>query len=161
MIILPFFTCSTNLLHSTAIIDQVYITKKAMAQAIAEQFFGCFISMQNWSDMWLPKGISTYLTGLYAKKCFGNNEYREWVQSVSSYTLHSIASNLLSLVESCNYLSFLVNVLLIGIARSRKIRRTIWWYNIRSVSATRTITNRGQYSGACSSSSRSWILLPH
>lgn len=53
-----------------------------MAQAIAEQFFGCFISMQNWSDTWLPKGISTYLTGLYAKKCFGNNEYREWIQSV-------------------------------------------------------------------------------
>ena len=72
---------NTNLLHSTAIIDQVYITKKAMAQAVAEQFFGCFISMQNWSDMWLPKGISTYLTGLYAKKCFGNNEYREWIQS--------------------------------------------------------------------------------
>ncbi|KAF7388812.1 hypothetical protein HZH66_009949 [Vespula vulgaris] len=72
---------NTNLLHSTAIIDQVYITKKAMAQAIAEQFFGCFISMQNWSDTWLPKGISTYLTGLYAKKCFGNNEYREWIQS--------------------------------------------------------------------------------
>ncbi|KAI4499551.1 hypothetical protein M0802_005447 [Mischocyttarus mexicanus] len=72
---------NTNLLHSTAIIDQVYTTKKAMAQAIAEQFFGCFISMQNWSDTWLPKGISTYLTGLYAKKCFGNNEYREWIQS--------------------------------------------------------------------------------
>ncbi|KAJ8680194.1 hypothetical protein QAD02_015981 [Eretmocerus hayati] len=72
---------NTNLLHSSAIIDQVYITKKAMAQAIAEQFFGCFISMQNWSDVWMPKGISTYLTGLYAKKCFGNNEYREWIQS--------------------------------------------------------------------------------
>ncbi|XP_058805308.1 transcription initiation factor TFIID subunit 2 [Phymastichus coffea] len=72
---------NTNLLHSSAIIDQVYITKKAMAQAIAEQFFGCFISMQNWSDTWLPKGISTYLTGLYAKKCFGNNEYRQWIQS--------------------------------------------------------------------------------
>lgn len=72
---------STNLLHSPAIIDQTYITRKAMAQAIAEQFFGCFISMQHWSDTWLPKGISTYLCGLYAKKCFGNNEYREWIQS--------------------------------------------------------------------------------
>lgn len=82
------FLCSTNLLHSTAIIDQVYITKKAMAQAIAEQFFGCFISMHNWSDTWLPKGISTYLTGLYAKKCFGNNEYREWIQSVIIYMSH-------------------------------------------------------------------------
>ena len=81
------FIYSTNLLHSTAIIDQVYITKKAMAQAVAEQFFGCFISMQNWSDTWLPKGISTYLTGLYAKKCFGNNEYREWIQSVNRFFL--------------------------------------------------------------------------
>ncbi|KAJ4440026.1 Transcription initiation factor TFIID subunit 2, partial [Periplaneta americana] len=58
---------STNLLHSNAIIDQTYITRKAMAQAIAEQFFGCFISLQNWSDIWLPKGISTYLCSLYAK----------------------------------------------------------------------------------------------
>lgn len=73
---------NTNLLHSAVIIDQVYETRKIMAQAIAEQFFGCFISMQNWSDMWLPKGISQYLAGLYAKKCFGNNEYREFVQSV-------------------------------------------------------------------------------
>ncbi|XP_022910061.2 transcription initiation factor TFIID subunit 2 [Onthophagus taurus] len=72
---------STNLLHSAVIIDQVYITRRAMAQAIAEQFFGCFISMQNWSDMWLPKGISLYLSGLYCKKSFGNNEYREFVQS--------------------------------------------------------------------------------
>uniref|UniRef100_A0A1B6LDU4 Transcription initiation factor TFIID subunit 2 n=1 Tax=Graphocephala atropunctata TaxID=36148 RepID=A0A1B6LDU4_9HEMI len=72
---------STNLLHSNAIIEQTYVTRKAMALAIAEQFFGCFISMQNWSDIWLPKGIATYLTGLYAKKCFGNNAYREWIHS--------------------------------------------------------------------------------
>ncbi|KAL7294026.1 hypothetical protein TKK_0012596 [Trichogramma kaykai] len=72
---------SANLLHPPQIIEQVFITKKAMAQAIAEQFFSCFISMKNWSDLWLSKGISTYLTGLYAKKCFGNNEYREWIHS--------------------------------------------------------------------------------
>jgi transcription initiation factor TFIID subunit 2 len=72
---------SVNLLHSAVIIDQVYTTRTMMAQAIAEQFFGCFISMQNWSDMWLNKGISQYLCGLYCKKSFGNNEYRFWVQS--------------------------------------------------------------------------------
>lgn len=72
---------NVNLLHSAVIIDQVYITRRVMAQAIAEQFFGCFISMQNWSDMWLNKGISQYLCGLYCKKSFGNNEYREWIQS--------------------------------------------------------------------------------
>ena len=79
---IDFLCFSTNLLHSSAIIDQTYITRKAMALAIAEQFFGCFISMQNWSDSWLPKGISTYLCGLYSKKCFGNNAYREWIHSV-------------------------------------------------------------------------------
>ncbi|XP_074031440.1 TATA-box binding protein associated factor 2 [Leptinotarsa decemlineata] len=72
---------SVNLLHSAVIIDQVYVTRKVMAQAIAEQFFGCFISMQNWSDMWLNKGISQHLCGLYCKKSFGNNEYREMIQS--------------------------------------------------------------------------------
>ncbi|BES95185.1 Transcription initiation factor TFIID [Nesidiocoris tenuis] len=70
---------STNLLHSAAIIDQTYITRTAMAQAVAEQFFGCFISMQHWSDAWLPKGIASYLCGLYSKKCFGKNAYREWI----------------------------------------------------------------------------------
>uniref|UniRef100_A0A8D9B9A4 Transcription initiation factor TFIID subunit 2 n=1 Tax=Cacopsylla melanoneura TaxID=428564 RepID=A0A8D9B9A4_9HEMI len=72
---------SVNLLHPAPIIDQVYITRRAMALAIAEQFFGCFISMQAWSDWWLTKGISGYLTGLYMKKCFGNNPYREWIQN--------------------------------------------------------------------------------
>lgn len=76
---------SVNLLHSAAIIDQTYITRKAMALAIAEQFFGCFISMQHWGDNWLPQGISSYLCGLYCKKSFGNNEYREWIRSVSAH----------------------------------------------------------------------------
>ncbi|XP_026465105.1 LOW QUALITY PROTEIN: transcription initiation factor TFIID subunit 2-like, partial [Ctenocephalides felis] len=71
---------STHLLHSIAIIDQTYITRKAMSRAIAEQFFGCFITMQSWSDTWLNKGIAEYLCGLYSKKCFGNNDYREWVR---------------------------------------------------------------------------------
>lgn len=72
---------STHLLHSIAIIDQTFDTRKMMSKAIAEQFFGCFITMHNWSDTWLAKGIAEYLCGLYSKKCFGNNDYREWIQS--------------------------------------------------------------------------------
>lgn len=67
---------STNLLSSPQIIDQTYISRKIMGQAVAEQFFGCFISMFCWSDAWLPKGISMYLAGQFLKKAFGNNEYR-------------------------------------------------------------------------------------
>ena len=54
-----------------------------MAQAIAQQFFGCFITMERWSDLWLCHGISTYLTGLFSKKCFGDNEYLNLIHSVN------------------------------------------------------------------------------
>ncbi|XP_072045257.1 LOW QUALITY PROTEIN: transcription initiation factor TFIID subunit 2-like [Amphiura filiformis] len=67
---------NTNLLHSSRIIDQTFLTRRLMAQALAEQFFGCFINPETWSDAWLTKGISKYLTGLLLKKTFGVNEYR-------------------------------------------------------------------------------------
>lgn len=71
---------STNLLHSIAIIDQTMISRRIMSKAIAEQFFGCFITMKNWNDVWLARGIAEYLNGFYNKKCFGNNAYRAWVR---------------------------------------------------------------------------------
>ncbi|XP_050073652.1 transcription initiation factor TFIID subunit 2 [Anopheles maculipalpis] len=72
---------STHLLHSIAIIDQTFHSRKIMSKAIAEQFFGCFITMENWSDAWLARGIAEYLCGLNSKKCFGNNAYRAWIRS--------------------------------------------------------------------------------
>uniref|UniRef100_A0A182YPI7 Transcription initiation factor TFIID subunit 2 n=1 Tax=Anopheles stephensi TaxID=30069 RepID=A0A182YPI7_ANOST len=72
---------STHLLHSIAIIDQTFYSRKVMSKAIAEQFFGCFITMENWSDAWLARGIAEYLCGLNSKKCFGNNAYRAWIRS--------------------------------------------------------------------------------
>ncbi|CAO1304154.1 unnamed protein product [Diamesa hyperborea] len=71
---------SSHLLHSIAIIDQTFISRTIMSKAIAEQFFGCFITMKNWNDAWLARGIAEYLCGFYSKKCFGNNAYRAWVQ---------------------------------------------------------------------------------
>lgn len=71
---------STHLLHSIAIIDQTFISRTIMSKAIAEQFFGCFITMKNWNDVWLARGIAEYLNGFYNKKCFGNNAYRAWVR---------------------------------------------------------------------------------
>ncbi|XP_076462232.1 transcription initiation factor TFIID subunit 2-like [Babylonia areolata] len=80
---------STNLLHSARIIDQTLTTRKTMARLVAEQFFGCFIAMQSWSDAWLTKGIAGYLSCLFQKKTFGNNEYRYMiamlVKEVSDY----------------------------------------------------------------------------
>ncbi|KAL8598547.1 hypothetical protein ACOMHN_051335 [Nucella lapillus] len=73
---------STNLLHSARIIDQTLTTRKMMARLVAEQFFGCFIGMQSWSDAWLTKGIAGYLSCLFQKKTFGNNEYRYMIASL-------------------------------------------------------------------------------
>jgi len=70
---------NTNILHPSAVIDQTYETRKVMALALAAQFFGCFISTEKWSDRWIKKGIPMYLMGLWVKKTFGNNEYRDLI----------------------------------------------------------------------------------
>lgn len=69
-----------NLLHSRHVIEQTYITRRVLAQAIAEQYFGSFISMQTTADGWLTRGISSYLAYDYYRKAFGNNEYRYYVK---------------------------------------------------------------------------------
>ncbi|KAJ7405005.1 TATA-box binding protein associated factor 2 [Willisornis vidua] len=71
---------STNLLHSAMIIDETPLTRRCLAQALAQQFFGCFISRMSWSDEWVLKGISGYIYGLWMKKTFGVNEYRHWIK---------------------------------------------------------------------------------
>ena len=70
---------NTSLLHSSAIIDQTFTTRKIMTTALATQFFGCYISTERWSDVWIRKGIPIYLMGLWVRKTFGNNEYRDMV----------------------------------------------------------------------------------
>lgn len=71
---------STNLLHSSRIIDQTFMTRKTLSLTLAQQFFGCYLSKHTWSDAWLQAGITIYLYGLYVKKAFGNNEYRDWIR---------------------------------------------------------------------------------
>ncbi|CAH8829628.1 unnamed protein product [Trichobilharzia szidati] len=67
---------SVDLLHSPRIIDQAIETRKVLSIAVAHQFFGCFLIMDTWCDAWLTYGLAGYLSGLYRKRVFGNNEYR-------------------------------------------------------------------------------------
>lgn len=64
------------MLHTSAILDQTYVTRRFTAVALAEQFYSCYISIQHSSDSWLAKGISNFLALLYIKKFLGMNEYR-------------------------------------------------------------------------------------
>ncbi len=74
-------------------IEATWHARTQMAFALANQFFGCFITMRSWLDFsifyfgefvifccrrdwWLLKGLALYLTSLYTRRAFGNNEYR-------------------------------------------------------------------------------------
>lgn len=69
----------TNLLYPSSVIDQQYETRPILAEALAAQFFGCYVSTEKWSDRWIQKGIPKYLMSLWVKKTFGVNEYRDLV----------------------------------------------------------------------------------
>lgn len=74
--------CCTNLLHSSHIIDQTFETRTVLSEALAAQYFGCFIEISSWSAAWLTRGISSFLSSQYGRKVFGNNEYRYRVQEI-------------------------------------------------------------------------------
>lgn len=75
-----FSICDTNLLFSKHIIDQAFETRSVLAEALAAQLFGCFISMSSWSSSWLTRGISMFVAAQYKRRVFGNNDYRYNVQ---------------------------------------------------------------------------------
>ena len=64
------------LLHSNQIIDQTFITRKVLVNALARQYFGCFVTMFNWHSWWLLVGLAAHLANSYLKKILGNNEYK-------------------------------------------------------------------------------------
>ncbi len=39
-------------------------------------------STEKWSDRWIKRGIPKYLMGLWVRKTFGNNEYRDMIHQV-------------------------------------------------------------------------------
>lgn len=89
-----------NLLYPSTVIEATWHARTQMAFALANQFFGCFITMRSWfayfdcflwisfdllrRDWWLLKGLAMYVTSLYTRRAFGNNEYRYNLNQVKS-----------------------------------------------------------------------------
>lgn len=67
---------SGALLHGEDAIDQVFETRQSLAHALACQWVGINILQKTWADTWLVNGLGLYITGLYLRWLFGNNEYR-------------------------------------------------------------------------------------
>ena len=53
-----FSIMAADLLYHKKIIDKVHSTRKAIVNAIASQFFGCFIQPRRFNDVWLTKAIA-------------------------------------------------------------------------------------------------------
>ena len=67
---------STDLLHGEDAIEQAIETRHAVGHALACQWAGINIIPKTWSDLWLVNGLALYITGLFMRKLFGNNDYR-------------------------------------------------------------------------------------
>ncbi|KAF9531853.1 hypothetical protein CPB83DRAFT_785561 [Crepidotus variabilis] len=67
---------TTDILHGDDGIEQAIETRHALSHALACQWVGINIIPKTWSDLWLVNGLALYITGLFIRKLFGNNDYR-------------------------------------------------------------------------------------
>ncbi|KAG8886099.1 hypothetical protein FRB98_001473 [Tulasnella sp. 332] len=67
---------SNDLLFGEDAIEQVFETRHSLAHALACQWVGINIIPKTWSDLWLVNGLGLYISGLFFRQMFGNNEYR-------------------------------------------------------------------------------------
>lgn len=65
---------SSHLLVDERVIDQTINTRIKLAHALARQWFGVYIFPDSQNDAWLVEGLSMFLTDLFIKRSFGNNE---------------------------------------------------------------------------------------
>ncbi|KAI5059244.1 hypothetical protein GOP47_0025563 [Adiantum capillus-veneris] len=65
---------SSHLMVDERVIDQTMNTRIKLAHALAQQWFGVYISPESPSDEWLLDGLCVFLTDMFIKRHFGNNE---------------------------------------------------------------------------------------
>jgi len=67
---------SNYILHGDDAIEQVYDSRQSLSHALACQWVGINIIPKTWADVWLVNGLGLYITALFLRRLFGNNEYR-------------------------------------------------------------------------------------
>ncbi|KAH7306785.1 hypothetical protein KP509_22G030300 [Ceratopteris richardii] len=72
---------NSHLMVDERIIDQTMTTRIKLAKALAQQWFGVYIFPESPSDGWLVEGLSMFLTDVFIRRHFGNNEafYRRYL----------------------------------------------------------------------------------
>ncbi|XP_073310430.1 transcription initiation factor TFIID subunit 2 isoform X3 [Primulina huaijiensis] len=67
---------SSHLLFDDKLIDQTLETRISLADSLARQWFGVFITPEASTDEWLLDGLAGFLTDSFIKRFLGNNEAR-------------------------------------------------------------------------------------
>lgn len=67
---------TVDMLHGDDAIEQAIESRQLLSHALACQWAGISIQPKAWADTWLVNGLALYITGLFLRKLFGNNEYR-------------------------------------------------------------------------------------
>ncbi len=68
--------CSTRLLFPEDIIDPLITITRTLVHALASQWVGVNIIPKEPTDMWAVVGIAYFITDMFMRKLYGNNEYR-------------------------------------------------------------------------------------
>ncbi|HEV7395741.1 MAG TPA: M1 family aminopeptidase [Pyrinomonadaceae bacterium] len=58
--------------------DFFYLWDGLEAEALAQQWFGNYLSCRDWSDVWLNRGFAHYFDGLYNEHKNGHEEFLLW-----------------------------------------------------------------------------------
>uniref|UniRef100_A0A1I8BYC7 Transcription initiation factor TFIID subunit 2 n=1 Tax=Meloidogyne hapla TaxID=6305 RepID=A0A1I8BYC7_MELHA len=71
---------SLNILYHKKILDTVQHMRQILAKAVAQQFFGCFVTSKDFSELWLIGAISSFITGIFVERFFGTCEFLFQIQ---------------------------------------------------------------------------------
>eukprot|EP00698_Gefionella_okellyi_P024393 TRINITY_DN8586_c0_g4_i1.p1 TRINITY_DN8586_c0_g4~~TRINITY_DN8586_c0_g4_i1.p1 ORF type:complete len:1042 (+),score=252.59 TRINITY_DN8586_c0_g4_i1:136-3126(+) len=67
---------SADLLHGPREIDQTLITRRHLAYSMAYSWVSGILTATTLADVWILHGMTNYVTDLYMRTIYGNNEHR-------------------------------------------------------------------------------------
>lgn len=94
---------SSQILFDEKVIDQTIETRIKLAYALANQWFGVYITAASPNDEWLLDGLAGFLTDSFVKQFLGNNEacYRRYKANCAVCKADDSAATALSCSASC------------------------------------------------------------
>ena len=81
--------CSSRLLFGEDILEPLNRNTKILVRAVADQWMGVNVIAKEPSDAWVIAGIAGFMTDLFGKRLFGNNEYR-WAQKMAAEQVYDL-----------------------------------------------------------------------